>query len=62
MCCLSFSNVSFTNVDALAFGAYMFEIEMSSWWIFPLMSMKCPFPSLLINFDVAEDGLVGYQW
>jgi hypothetical protein len=28
----------------------MFRIEMSSWWIFLLMSMKCPSPTLLIYF------------
>jgi hypothetical protein len=30
----SFSNVSFTNVGALALGTQMFRIEMSSWWVF----------------------------
>jgi hypothetical protein len=25
---------------------------MSSWWIFPLMSMKCPSMSLLISFGL----------
>ena len=33
MCDLIFSNVSFTNLVALAFGAEMFRIEMSSSWI-----------------------------
>lgn len=42
ICGLSFSNVSFTNVGALAFGAYMFNIEKSSWWLFSFMSIKCP--------------------
>jgi hypothetical protein len=28
---LSFNDVSFLNVGALAFGAYMFKTEMSSW-------------------------------
>ena len=41
ICGLSFSNVSFMNVGALAFGAQMVRIELSSWWIFPLVSMKC---------------------
>ena len=41
MCDLSFTDVSFTNVTVL---------KRSSWWIFHLVSMKCPFPSLLINF------------
>jgi len=27
----------------------MFRIEMTFWWIFPLMNMKCPSPSLLIT-------------
>ena len=30
-CPLSFSKVSLMNVDTLAFGAYMFRIESSSW-------------------------------
>jgi hypothetical protein len=50
MCDLSFSKVSFKNVGAFAFGPLMSRIETSSWWIFPLMSMKCPSPSLLITF------------
>jgi hypothetical protein len=50
MCHLSFSNVSFRNVGALAFGAQMSRTELSSWWIFPLMSMKSPSLSLLIKF------------
>ena len=37
-------------MGALALGAKMFRIETSSWCIFPLMNMKCPFPSLLITF------------
>jgi hypothetical protein len=47
---LNFSNVSLANVDAIAFGQKMFIIGTSSWWAFPLMSMKCISPSLLINF------------
>lgn len=31
VCDLSFSHVDFTSVGALAFGAKMFRIEMSSW-------------------------------
>jgi hypothetical protein len=31
MCALRFSNVSFMNEGALAFGAEMFRIESSSW-------------------------------
>ena len=42
MCALRFSKVSFMNVGALAFGAYMFRIESSSWQMFPLTNMKCP--------------------
>ena len=50
MCILSFSKVSFVNVNALVFGAEMLRIETSSWWIFPLMNMKYPSPSCLITF------------
>jgi hypothetical protein len=38
------------NFGALAFGVYMFKIETSSWWISPLMTMKCPSLSDLITF------------
>ncbi|KAL6033093.1 hypothetical protein STEG23_012577 [Scotinomys teguina] len=34
---LSFSNVSFTYVGALVFGALMFRIDTSSSWIFPVI-------------------------
>ena len=51
MCDLSFSNVSFANVGALAFEVYMFRIEMPSWWIFSLMSITYPTLSLFITFD-----------
>ena len=50
MCDLSFSNVSLMNMSARVFGTWMFRIETSFWLIFPVMNMKCPFPSLLINF------------
>jgi hypothetical protein len=40
MCYLSFSKVSFMNMGT--FGAQVFRIEMSSLWIFPLMTMKYP--------------------
>jgi hypothetical protein len=50
MCDLSFSDVSFTNIGTLAFGAYMFRIETYSQWTFPLMYMKNPFLSLFNNF------------
>ena len=46
--CLSFTKVSLMNVAALAFGAWIFRIEISSWKILPLMSMKCPSLSFLI--------------
>jgi hypothetical protein len=46
MCDLSFSSAYFT----LPLGAWIFRIKMSSLWIFPLMSMKCPFTYLLIMF------------
>jgi hypothetical protein len=49
MCDLSFPKVSFTNVGALAFRAYKLRIETSSWWIFPLVSIKYFSTSLLIN-------------
>jgi len=42
ICDLSFSKVCFMNVGTLAFAAYIFRIESSSWWIIPLMYMKCP--------------------
>ena len=47
-CSFSFTNLSFTNMGVLVFGAYMFRIETSSWWSFPLMNMKC---SSLFPFD-----------
>jgi len=50
MCALSFSKVSFMNMGALAFGAPIFRIESSSWWIFPLMNMKCPSLSFFNDF------------
>ena len=40
MCTLSFSKVTFMNQGALEFGAYIFRIESSSCWIFPLTSKK----------------------
>ena len=40
MCKLRLTNDSFTSVRALAFGSYMFRIEMSCWWSFPLMWIK----------------------
>jgi hypothetical protein len=39
------------NVDALAFGAYIFGIESSSWKILSLMRMKCP-SSFLITLGL----------
>jgi hypothetical protein len=49
MCALSLSKVSFMNVDALAFGVEMVRIQSSSWWTFPLTSMKCSSLSFLIT-------------
>jgi hypothetical protein len=52
MCCnLSFNNVSFINMGAFAFRVWTSRIARPSWWIFPLMSMKCPFLTLLITFS-----------
>jgi hypothetical protein len=50
MCALSFSEVSFMNLVAIAFGALIFRIETFSQWTFLLMSMKCPSTSYLITF------------
>ena len=60
----NFSNFSLMNVDALAFEASVFRIEMSSWWIFPLMSMMCSSASLLDYFwlkDYFSTHLNGYS-
>jgi hypothetical protein len=51
MCVLSFTKVSFMNVGATAFGAEIFRIETFSWWIFPLMKIKCTSSSCLIMFS-----------
>jgi len=54
MYALNSSKVSFMNVDALAFGAEIFRTESSSWYVFPLMNMKCPslsFLKILLKFD-----------
>lgn len=45
---LSYSNVSFPNVGALAFDAWIFRTVVSSWWIFPVISIKCPSPFLFL--------------
>ena len=47
--CFGFTKVSLMNVAALAFGAWIFRIESTSWKILPLMSMKCPSLSFLIT-------------
>ena len=52
MCDLSFSNVSFTYVGALVFGTFMFSTGISSWWIFLVTNMKCPFLCLLIDLSL----------
>ena len=49
VCALSFTKVSLMNVAALAFRAWIFRIESSSWRILPLMSMKCPSLSFLMT-------------
>lgn len=50
MCDLSFSNTSFVNVGALTFEDKMFRTEVSSWWIYPLMGIKCPSTFPVVNF------------
>ena len=58
MCALSFTIVSLMNVDALAFGTYIFRIESSSWKSLPLLNMRCSFSFLItlicmsILFDI----------
>ena len=52
VCDLCYSSVSFKNFGALVFGVYMLRIKMSSWWIFPLLSMYYLFLSLLISFGL----------
>ena len=51
MCALRFTKVSLMNVDALAFAAYIFRIESSSWESLPLMSMKYLSLSFLITLS-----------
>ena len=46
MCDLSFSNVSITNVDTLAFGTQVFRIETLSWVSFNEYEV-----SFAIDFD-----------
>ena len=58
---LGSSNVSCMNSGSLVFGKWVFRIEMSSWWIFPIISIDYhpiisidyPFPSLFINFGLS---------
>ena len=52
MCLLSFSNVSFTYVGALVLGSQMFRIETAFWWIFLVVSIKFPSPSLLTDLSL----------
>jgi hypothetical protein len=40
------------KMDVPVFGAYMFRIDISSWWIVPFINMKWPSLSLLIDFSV----------
>jgi len=42
MCILSFSKVSFMNVGGLCLQHWCSEFESSSWWIFPLRSIRYP--------------------
>ena len=51
-CALSSSNVSFIYGSAFILGTKMFRMQTSSWWTVPVMSIKCPSPSLLINFSL----------
>jgi hypothetical protein len=34
------------------FGAFMLRTDISSWWIVPLINMKWPLLSLLIDFSL----------
>ena len=47
---LGFNRVSFMNMGAFVFGAYMLRIENSSSQIYPVMSKKFPSLSFLITF------------
>jgi hypothetical protein len=49
MCDLIFNKVPLVSVGSLAFETEMIRTETSSLWIFTLMSMKCPYPSLLVE-------------
>jgi hypothetical protein len=49
MCALSFSRVSFMNVSALAFGAWMFRIQSSFWQIFSFGEYEVSFLIRLNN-------------
>jgi hypothetical protein len=42
-------------------GAYMFRIDSSSWWNFPLTSIKCPSLSFFGNFWLKLDFIVYYN-
>jgi hypothetical protein len=55
MCALNYTRVSLMNATALAFGAYIFRIESSSWKILTLMSIKCPSLSFFDNFGLEVD-------
>jgi hypothetical protein len=57
---LIISEISFINVGACAFGAQMFQIETFSWWIFPLMYIKCFSPSLLLDNFWLNVYFIGY--
>lgn len=51
-CDLSFSNVNFTNVGVLEFGAYMLMIQMSCWGIFFIYEYRMSFHVSLIDFGL----------
>jgi hypothetical protein len=40
-------------MGVLAFWAYMFRDEKTSWWMFSLTSMKCHSSYILINFGLS---------
>lgn len=51
ICDFNSRGISFMNLGAVVFIAYMFRIAMSSWWIFLLIWY--PFLSLLIHFGLS---------
>ena len=45
-------NININNRGCPCVWGKVLRIKMSYWWMFLLMSMKCPFPCLLINFGL----------